>query len=85
MRWAGYVAHMGEIRNAYKIFVRKSEGRRLLEDLCVYGRIILEWILGDGVGRCGLDSSVSRQGPVASCFEHGDEPSGSIKGVEFLD
>jgi hypothetical protein len=28
MRWAEHVAHLGEIRNAYKIFVRKPEGKR---------------------------------------------------------
>jgi hypothetical protein len=27
-----------------------------------------------------VDSSVSVQGPVAGCCEHGNEPSGSIKG-----
>jgi hypothetical protein len=37
------------------------------------------------MGRCGLDSSGSRQGPVAGCCEHGNEPSGSIKGGEFFD
>jgi hypothetical protein len=26
---------------------------------------------------CGLDSTVSGQGPVAGCYECGDEPSGS--------
>jgi hypothetical protein len=35
------------------------------------------------VGGCGLDSSGSEQGPVAGSFEHGKEPSGSIKGGEF--
>jgi hypothetical protein len=25
------------------------------------------------VGRCGLDASGSRQGPVAGCCEHGNE------------
>jgi hypothetical protein len=30
MRWVGHVAHMGEGRNVYRIFVRKPEGRRLL-------------------------------------------------------
>jgi hypothetical protein len=33
------------------------------------------------VGRCRLDAS----GSVAGCCEHGNEPSGSIKGGEFLD
>jgi hypothetical protein len=37
------------------------------------------------VGRCGLDSSGSGQGPVAGSFEHGNEPLVSTKGREFLD
>jgi hypothetical protein len=30
-----------------------------------------------GLGGCGLNSTVSGQGPVAGCCECGDEPSGS--------
>jgi len=30
VRWAGHIAHMGDIRNSYKIFVGKPEGRRPL-------------------------------------------------------
>jgi hypothetical protein len=30
-----------------------------------------------GLGGCGLDSTVSGQGPVAGCCECGDETSGS--------
>jgi hypothetical protein len=30
MRWAGHVAQMGEKRNAYRLFVGKPEGKRLL-------------------------------------------------------
>jgi hypothetical protein len=30
MRWAGHVAGMGELTNAYKILVEKSEGKRPL-------------------------------------------------------
>jgi hypothetical protein len=37
------------------------------------------------VERCGLDASGSGQVPVAGFCEHGNEPSGSIKGEEFLD
>jgi hypothetical protein len=37
------------------------------------------------MGRCGLDSSGSVQGPVAGCCEHGHKHSGYIKGEEFLD
>jgi hypothetical protein len=28
MKWAGHVAFMGEMRNAYDIFIRKPEGKR---------------------------------------------------------
>jgi hypothetical protein len=34
---------------------------------------------------CGLDSSGPEWGPVVGSCEHGSEPSGSIKGGEFLD
>jgi hypothetical protein len=37
------------------------------------------------VGRCGLDSSGSGQGPVAGCCEHGNDLSSVIKGGELLD
>jgi hypothetical protein len=38
------------------------------------------------VGICGLQSSVSGQGPVVGSSERGNEPSGSInKGRGFLD
>jgi len=37
------------------------------------------------VGRCKLDTAGSGQGPVAGSCEHGNEPSGFIKGREFLD
>jgi hypothetical protein len=30
MRWAGHVARMGEKRNAYRLLVRKPEGKRQL-------------------------------------------------------
>jgi hypothetical protein len=43
---------MGEMKNAYMCLVGKLEGKRHLEDLGVYGRVILEtgiesidWIL----------------------------------------
>jgi hypothetical protein len=37
-----------------------------------------------GRGKRGLDSSGSRQRPVAGPCEHGNEPSGSIKAGNFL-
>jgi hypothetical protein len=42
MRWMGHVSRMGEMRNAYKIFVAIRERKRPLEDLGVGGKIILE-------------------------------------------
>jgi hypothetical protein len=30
IRWAGHVAHMGEVRGAYNILVGRPEGRRSL-------------------------------------------------------
>jgi hypothetical protein len=30
MRWAGHAAHMGEKRNAYRMLVGRSEGKRIL-------------------------------------------------------
>jgi hypothetical protein len=42
MRWIGHVACMGEMRNAFNIFVVKPEGKRPLEDIGVDGKIILK-------------------------------------------
>jgi hypothetical protein len=28
MKWAGHVAHMGELRNVHKIMFRKLEGKK---------------------------------------------------------
>ena len=44
MRWAGHVLCMGEERSVYRVLVRRTEGKRLLEDPGVDGRIILRWI-----------------------------------------
>jgi hypothetical protein len=44
MRWSWHVARMGEIRNAYKILVKKPEGKRPIEYLGLDVEIMLEWI-----------------------------------------
>jgi hypothetical protein len=49
----------GAMRNAYKFFVRKPEGKRPLSKPERDGRIILKWVLRNSVGECGLDSSRS--------------------------
>jgi hypothetical protein len=45
VRWVGHVAHLGEMRNAYKILSDSLKGRDHLEDLGMDGKIIFEWIL----------------------------------------
>jgi hypothetical protein len=47
------------------------------EDQGVGGKMGSEWILGRLAWGCELDSAGLVQGPVASCCECGDEPSGS--------
>jgi hypothetical protein len=64
-------------RGAYTVLVGKPEGRRWKDDIKMY----LE-VMGYGLG---LDRLGSGQGQVAGCCECGNEPSGSIKGGEFLD
>jgi hypothetical protein len=51
MRWAGYVARMGEEGKLYKVLVGKPEGKRPLGHLGVGGKVESEWILGRYAGR----------------------------------
>jgi hypothetical protein len=76
-KWAGDVARTGEDTKLYKVLVVKPEGKIPL------GRPRRKWEEGIrmdlreiGWGS-GLDSTGSRQAPVESCCECGDEPSGS--------
>jgi hypothetical protein len=56
-------------------------------DLGIDGRIILRCtgVFKNMVRGCVLESSGSGYGPVVESCEHSHEPSGCIKGVEFLD
>jgi hypothetical protein len=49
MRWVVHVARMGEMRNAYEIFIDTPEGKRPLGMPRCRWRIILKWFLG----KCG--------------------------------
>jgi hypothetical protein len=62
MIWVEHIAHMGKIRNVYKILVGKPEGSRKLRRLrhTWEGNIKMVFI---EIG-CGLDSSGSGHGPV---------------------
>jgi hypothetical protein len=42
LEWTGHVALMGEMRNAYEIFVENLKGRDHQEDLGIDVKIILE-------------------------------------------
>jgi hypothetical protein len=54
------------------------KGRDHSENLSIDGRIIWNGFWENRLGRCGLDSFSSGQGPVAGYFEYDNEPSGSI-------
>jgi hypothetical protein len=58
-------------------WLEKLRGGKYSEDVGMNWRIILEWVLGNRLGRCELDLSGSGQVPVASYFENDNEPSGS--------
>jgi hypothetical protein len=45
MRWVGHIAHMGDKRGANGFWRKNLEYRDHLENLGVYGRITLKWIL----------------------------------------
>jgi hypothetical protein len=77
-RLEGHAARMG-IANAHDMLVGKLEGKEPRGRPGYRWKIILERILGKQGGRCGLDSSVSGQRPMAGPFERGNVPSGSIK------
>jgi len=46
----GKIAHLGEMKRSYEVLARLSEGKRLLEDLIIDGRVILEWFSADDLG-----------------------------------
>jgi hypothetical protein len=79
MRWAGYVACMGEGRNVYRILVGKPEGKRPLERQRHRWEDRIRMDLREiGWGRgCGVDAPGSRKGPVMGSRKCGDEPYGS--------
>jgi hypothetical protein len=59
---------MGEMRNAYEVLLRKSEGRKP-QDLGIDGKKILKWNLKEFGLKSGRDSTASRQSPVMGSCE----------------
>jgi hypothetical protein len=85
MRWAIHVAHMGEMRNAYKILVRKPKGKRTHRRSSHRWNNNIRMNLRE-IGQEDLDwTPWLRTGTSGNSCEHGNEPSGSIKGRIFLD
>jgi hypothetical protein len=69
------VARMEEERKVYKVLEGKPERKGHSEDQGVGTSMESDWILGRLAGECGLDSTGSGEGPMASCCECGNEPS----------
>jgi hypothetical protein len=77
----GHVARTGQIRCVYKILDGNLKGRDHLEDLGEDGRI-LQLISGKQSGKVWIGFVWLRAG--TRCGGHRNEPSGTIKGREFL-
>jgi hypothetical protein len=61
-----------------KFWLQSLKSRDHLENLGIDGNVILKGSYVNRFRECGLDSSGSRQGPVAGSCEHCDIPYGPI-------
>jgi hypothetical protein len=68
-----------EIFDKFRILYKRN-----FREFCTSPSAIGTELKRHGLGRCGLHSSGSGQGPVAGSCEYGNELSGSIKGGEFV-
>jgi hypothetical protein len=76
---------MGERRGTCRVVVGKREGRRPLGRARHGWEDNIKMDLQDVGWGHGLDVSGSEQGQVVGSCKHGNEPSGSIKCMEFLE
>jgi hypothetical protein len=73
--------HTRDMKNTHKIFIGKLEAKTpLVRSRCRW-KDNMKHDLKEMV--CGRDASGSGYGPVAGCFEHGNEPSVSTKAGSF--
>jgi hypothetical protein len=79
MRWAIFVACMGEARNEYNILVGKPKGNRLFERSRRWWCDNVEMDVKNAVGGRGVNLSVSGYAVVMGFCEHGYEHSDSVK------
>jgi hypothetical protein len=73
MQWMRHIGHMGAIRNADKILVRKPKGRDLFGDMDVGGKIIFQRILRKCSFMLWISLTLLRIVPVADSCEHSNE------------
>ena len=86
MRCSWHVACVGEGRGLYRLLVGKPEGKRPLgRPSCRWEDNIKMNIQEVECGGMDWTRAVSKCGQVVGIFDCGNEPSGSIKCVEFLD
>ena len=78
------MAHTGDMRGAYRVFVWRHEGRNHLEDLGVDGKITLKLICRKWGGESWTGLLLPRLGAGGGACEHSYESSGSIKCGNFL-
>ena len=63
----------GYVETFLSTFGGRLKERDSLEELCLDGKLLLKWILKKQHSLVTRDKSESRQSPVASCCEHGNE------------
>jgi hypothetical protein len=80
MRWVGHVTCIGEVTDAYRILVRKTAGKRLLECCRCKWMIIFKTEFKEMEYDNGLDLSGLLERTMAGTCEHGNEFLCSIKG-----
>jgi hypothetical protein len=82
MRMTEHMEHTAKIRNAYRVLMGKTAGKRPL------GGLTHRWVdnIKTHIKETGWDRRFIRlgYGQVASCCAHGYEPSGFMKCKEFL-
>jgi hypothetical protein len=84
MRSAGHIAHMSEMRKAYKNLLGKREAKRPLGRPSRRWRIVLRWMLRKYVWKAWIGLILLRIGNIGCCCERRKQHSIYIKGGEFL-